>query len=171
MKNNIRALVFHLFTVVFVFLLSLLIDANATIRELVYSHLFFKLIVSFLIIMFYYNLGKGMSKRRNRKFDYLTGIFIFLIAVFFGLIAFAGHGSEIFKIPVASSMWRFPLDIFLLPEMYILAIFKIKHNILTFLISAILPGIIFGISIRHSRRRLAKQKRIRRQMENRRKRM
>ena len=70
MKNTLRALVFHVIVIAFVFLLGLVLNWSGFIRELVYSNLFFKILLSFLPIMFYYNLGKGMSKRTPKKLDY-----------------------------------------------------------------------------------------------------
>ncbi len=167
MKNTLRALVFHVIVIAFVFLLGLVLNWSGFIRELVYSNLFFKILLSFLPIMFYYNLGKGMSKRTPKKLDYFTGSLIFLIAIALGLVAFLGLGREIFSTSVASSMWRFPLDIFLMPQMYIYEVLKIKHNIITFIIAAIMPGIIFGVSIKSSRKKIEKQKRIRKMQERR----
>lgn len=160
MKNNLRGLIFHIIVIVFVFFLSLLINISEVIRNFVYTNLIFKIIFTILPVFIYYNLSKAMSKKSSRKLDFFSGIFIVIIGLVLGLIAFTGLGLDIFDKKVFSSMWRFPLDIFLFPQMYILEIYHIKHNLITFIISIFVPNIIYGFSIRSSRRKIAKRKRL-----------
>lgn len=167
MKNNIRGFIFHIIVAIFVFGISLLINMSVPIRNLVYSNIFFKIIISFLPIRFYYNLAKGMSKRTPKSLDFFYGSLIVLVSIILGLIAFMGLGMKIFSSTIASSIWRLPLDLFLLPQMYILEIFKIKHNIITFTLAILAPGFIYGFSIRKSRQKIAKQKRAKRIKEQR----
>lgn len=168
MKNNIRGFIFHILVAVFVFIMGLLIDMSVPVRTFLYSNLFFKVLICFLPLRFYYKLGKGMSKRTPRALDFFYGSLIVVVSLIFGAIAFVGLGMKVFSTPVASSIWRLPLDLFLLPEMYIFEIFKIDHNLITFGIAALAPGFIYGFSIRKSRIKLAKQKRIKKMKEQRR---
>ncbi|MBP2025984.1 hypothetical protein [Peptoniphilus stercorisuis] len=167
MNNNFRGLVFHILVIVFMFFLSLLLNISEVVRNFVYTSFIFKIILTILPAFIYYNLAKIMSKKSSKKFDFLNGIFIVIIGLILGIIAFTGLGLGIFSKEVFSSMWRFPLDIFLFPQMYILEIYNIRHNIITFIIILFIPSIIYGFSIRSSRRKIAKRKRINRMKERR----
>ncbi|SHH32804.1 hypothetical protein SAMN02745245_01095 [Anaerosphaera aminiphila DSM 21120] len=168
MKNNVRGLVFHLFVIIIVFLISLLINLNETVVKVVYGNIVFKVILSLFIIILYYNFGKAMSKRSSRKLDFFTGNIIFCIAIVLFMFAFVGLGADLFKFEVSGSMWKFPLDLFLMPELYIYQMFNIGYNIFSIFFAAIIPGIIYGISIKRSRAKILKKKRLMKQRQNRR---
>lgn len=168
MKNNVRGLIFHLFVIIIVFLISLLINLNETVVKVVYGNIVFKVILSLSIIILYYNFGKAMSKRSSRKLDFFTGNIIFCIAIVLFMLAFVGLGVDLFKLEIASSMWKFPLDLFLMPELYIYQMFNVGYNIFSIFIAAIIPGIIYGISIKRSRAKILKKKRLMKQRQNRR---
>ena len=167
MNNNLRGLVFHILVIVFMFFLSLLLNISEVVRNFVYTNFIFKIILTILPAFIYYNLAKIMSKKASKKSDFLNGLFIVIIGLLLGIIAFMRLGLNVFNTEVFPSMWRFPLDIFLFPEMYILEMYHIKHNIITFIISLFIPSIIYGFSIRSSRRKIAKRKRINRSRERR----
>lgn len=160
MKNKNRAIVFQIMIITFMFLFSWLINLSEMVRNFIYGNIFLKLIVTLVPIMFYYNMGKGMTKRYNRKFDFFTGSTIFIIAIILGVIAFIGTKMKIFSIPVASSIWRLPLDIWLYPEMYIFEVWGIKHNLITFAFSTIFPSLVFGFGLKTSRKRFEKRRKI-----------
>ena len=159
MKNTVRAVFFQFFVGIFVFFLSLLINFSAPVRGFVYSNIIFRVVLCLVPVYLYFNLGKGMSKKKPKSLDFLTGSIVFVIGLVLGIVALAGLGTNVFNVNVFSSMWRFPLDIFLYPEVYIIEVLGIKQNILTFIVALAFPSIIYGLSIKVSRKKILKAKR------------
>lgn len=167
MKNNVKGFIFHIFVIIIVSLIAIVINLNESVINIVYGNIIFRVILALIPIVLYYNLGKGMSKRTTKKLDFLTGNLIIATSIILFIIAFVGLGADLFETSVAGSMWKFPLDLFLLPELYIFQMFNISYNIFTIFIAAIFPGIIYGISIKKSRAKIMKRKRMMKHKNNR----
>ncbi|RVU54327.1 hypothetical protein [Anaerosphaera multitolerans] len=160
MKNNVRGLIFHLIIILIVFIMALLINLSDSLIEIIYGNIIFRTILSLIPIFLYYNFGKAMSKRGSKNLDFFTGNIVFLIAVVLLVFAFLGLKSDVFNTPVAGTMWRFPLDFFLMPQLYIFQMYNIGYNMFTALLAAILPGFLYGVSIKRSRAKILKKKRL-----------
>lgn len=172
MRNNTRGLIFHVLISIIIFALAFLVNINESVRNLMYGNIIFKIIVLAVVLVLYYNFGKLMSKRSAKALDFFAGNIIVLIGfILFGL-GFLGLGMEIFEKPVGGSFWKFPLELFLMPQVYSIKVLGINYNAITLLIATLIPGIIYGISIKISRRKLmAREVRninMRNRMDNRR---
>lgn len=160
-SNNVMGLIGHVFTVIIMFLFVLLINFNQGISEILYGNFLFKVVLSLIPIIIYFLFGKLMSKKQNKLSDFFTGILIVAGFAFLFFIAYFGLGNKIYSLPVSGSMWKMPLDLFMLPQIFILKLFRLKYSFLTLLISALVPGIIYSISIKLSKKKLDRRKRIR----------
>ncbi len=166
MRNNTRGLIFHILIVAIVFAISFVINLSESVRNLVYGNLIFKIIFVLLIVLLYFNLGKGMSKKNSKSLDFLAGNLIFLIGMILFAFGFIGMGMDFFDSPVGSTFWKFPVEFFLMPQVYAIKVLGIDYNVISFAVSAILPGIIYGFSIKISRKKLLKKQRYMRNRRN-----
>lgn len=169
MRNNTRGLIFHILISLIIFALAFLVNLNESVRNLMYGNIIFKIIVIAVILILYYNFGKLMSKKSARALDFFAGNIIVLIGIILFGIGFLGLGMEIFERPVGGSFWKFPMELFLMPQVYSIKVLGISYNAFTLLVATLIPGIIYGISIKISRNKLiARERNVRnRNMRNR----
>lgn len=161
MRNNTRALIFHILIVFITFAVASLINLSSQVRNLVYGNLAFKVILVGLILILYFNFGKGLSKKNARSLDFFAGNLIWLIGLVLFAFAFVGLGREVFSRSVGGSYWKFPLEFFLMPQVYAIKILGISYNPLSLLVATLIPGFIYGISIKISRAKIMKRNRAR----------
>ena len=81
MRNNTRALIFHILIVFITFAVASLINLSSQVRNLVYGNLAFKVILVGLILILYFNFGKGLSQKNARSLDFFAGNLIWLIGL------------------------------------------------------------------------------------------
>lgn len=161
MRNNTRALIFHILIVFITFALACLINLSSQVRNLVYGNLAFRVILVALILILYFNFGKGLSKKNARSLDFLAGNLIWLIGLVLFAFAFVGLGREVFSRSVGGSYWKFPLEFFLMPEVYAIKILGIAYNPLSLFVASLVPGFVYGISIKISRAKMMRRSKAR----------
>ena len=166
MRNNTRGLIFHILIVFITFLLAALLNLSDSVRRLVYGNIFFKLIVVAVIFVLYFNFGKLLSKRNAKSLDFFAGNLIILIGLILFGLGFLGLGTKIFSTSVGGSYWKFPLEFFLMPEVYSIKVLGIKYNGFSLLVAALIPGIIYGFSIKISRAKIIRRSRVRSRRRN-----
>ena len=159
MRNNTRALIFHILIVFITFAVASLINLSSQVRNLVYGNLAFKVILVGLILILYFNFGKGLSKKNARSLDFFAGNLIWLIGLVLFAFAFVGLGREVFSRSVGGSYWKFPLEFFLMPQVYAIKILEISYNPLSLFVASLIPGFIYGISIKISRAKMIRRNR------------
>ncbi|MDO5041078.1 MAG: hypothetical protein Q4D95_03210 [Peptoniphilus sp.] len=160
MRNNIRGLVFHIFIIIILFLLNILIGLSDTLSGFLYGNIIFKIILALIPVLLYFNFSKAMNKRVSRKLDFLAGNLIILISLILFVPVFLVHGLSMFKMNVAESLWKFPLDLFLMPGLFSFQLLGLGYNMATLALSAVIPGFIYGISIRRSRRKIHRRNKM-----------
>ena len=161
MRNNTRALIFHILIVFITFAIASLINLSAQVRNLVYGNIFFKIILVAFIFILYFNFGKGLSKRNARSLDFFAGNLICLIGLILFTFAFVGLGREVFTKSIGGSYWKFPMEFFLMPQLYVIKVLGIKYNPISLLIATLIPNFIYGFSIKISRAKMIKRNRAR----------
>lgn len=161
MRNNTRALIFHILIVFITFALACLINLSSQVRNLVYGNLAFRVILVALILILYFNFGKGLSKKNARSLDFLAGNLIWLIGLVLFAFAFVGLGREVFSRSVGGSYWKFPLEFFLMPQVYAIKILGIAYNPLSLFVASLVPGFVYGISIKISRAKMMRRSKAR----------
>lgn len=162
MKNNVLALIFHILIIFILFIVNLLISLNSTISNLIYGNMIFKVILIVFTIFLYYNFAKLMSKRKSKRLDFLTGNIIVVVAIILLIPPLIMLGFKMFNMSVAESLWKFPLDFFLMPGLLISRLLGFKYGIIPIIFASLLPGFIYGISIKKSRNKLRRQNRVKR---------
>lgn len=161
MRNNTRALIFHILIIFITFAIAALINLSSSVRNLVYGNILFKGILVAVILVLYYNFGKLLSKKNARSLDFFAGNLIFLIGLILFSLGFLGLGRGIFSAAVGGSYWKFPMEFFLMPEVYAIKILGIKYSALSLFVATLLPSIIYGMSIKISRAKLIRKNRTR----------
>ncbi len=160
MRNNVRGLVFHIFITIILFLFNILIGFSDTLSGFLYGNIIFKIILALIPMILYFNFSKAMNKRVSKKLDFLTGNLIILIALILFVPAFLMDGIDMFKMNIAESLWKFPLDLFLMPGLFSFQLLGFGYNMATLVLSAVIPGLIYGISIRRSRAKIHRRNKI-----------
>lgn len=161
MRNNTRALIFHILIVFITFAIASLINLSAQVRNLVYGNIFFKIILVAFIFILYFNFGKGLSKKNARSLDFFAGNLICLIGLILFAFAFVGLGREVFTKSIGGSYWKFPMEFFLMPQLYAIKVLGIKYNPISLLVATLIPNFIYGFSIKISRAKMIKRNRAR----------
>lgn len=161
MRNNTRALIFHILIVFITFAIASLINLSAQVRNLVYGNIFFKIILVTFIFILYFNFGKGLSKKNAKSLDFFAGNLICLIGLILFAFAFVGLGREVFTKSIGGSYWKFPMEFFLMPQLYVIKVLGIKYNPISLLIATLIPNFIYGFSIKISRTKMIKRNRAR----------
>lgn len=161
MRNNTRALIFHILIVFITFAIASLINLSAQVRNLVYGNIFFKIILVAFIFILYFNFGKGLSKKNAKSLDFFAGNLICLIGLILFAFAFVGLGREVFTKSIGGSYWKFPMEFFLMPQLYAIKVLGIKYNPISLLIATLIPNFIYGFSIKISRAKMIKRNRAR----------
>lgn len=162
MNNNLRGLFFHFLVIIATFALSYFINLTEPVRNLVYGNMVFKIIIVILILYLYFLLGRGMSKKRPTREDILTGNLIIFISLLTIGIAFLGLRGRFFEVGPGGSYYRFPMDIFLYPELYILKLIGYYDNYIAIIVSSFVPGIVYFFSIKKSRAQMRRKRRLER---------
>lgn len=162
MNNNLRGLFFHFLVIIVTFALSYFINLTEPVRNLVYGNMVFKIIIVILILYLYFLLGRGMSKKRPPREDILTGNLIIFISLLTIGIAFLGLRGRFFEVGPGGSYYRFPMDIFLYPELYILKLIGYYDNYIAIIVSSFVPGIVYFFSIKKSRAQMRRKRRLER---------
>lgn len=161
MRNNTRALIFHILIIFITFAIASLINLSAQVRNLVYGNIFFKIILVAFIFILYFNFGKGLSKKNAKSLDFFAGNLICLIGLILFAFAFVGLGREVFTKSIGGSYWKFPMEFFLMPQLYAIKVLGIKYNPISLLIATLIPNFIYGFSIKISRAKMIKRNRAR----------
>ena len=161
MRNNTRGLIFHILIVFITFAIASLINLSAQVRNLVYGNIFFKIILVAFIFILYFNFGKGLSKKNAKSLDFFAGNLICLIGLILFAFAFVGLGREVFTKSIGGSYWKFPMEFFLMPQLYAIKVLGIKYNPISLLIATLIPNFIYGFSIKISRAKMIKRNRER----------
>ena len=161
MRNNTRALIFHIPIVFITFAIASLINLSAQVRNLVYGNIFFKIILVAFIFILHFNFGKGLSKKNAKSLDFFAGNLICLIGLILFAFAFVGLGREVFTKSIGGSYWKFPMEFFLMPQLYAIKVLGIKYNPISLLIATLIPNFIYGFSIKISRAKMIKRNRER----------
>lgn len=167
MKNNVLALIFHILIIFILFIVNLLISLNSTISNLIYGNMIFKIILIVFTIFLYYNFAKLMSKRRSKRLDFLTGNIIVVVAIILLIPPLIMLGFKMFDMNVSENLWKFPLDFFLMPGLLISRLLGFKYGIISLVFASLLPGFIYGISIKKSRNKIIRQNRVKRMRQRR----
>lgn len=162
MNNNLRGLFFHFLVIIATFALSYFINLTEPVRNLVYGNMVFKIIIVILILYLYFLLGRGMSKKRPPREDILTGNLIIFISLLTIGIAFLGLRGRFFEVGPGGSYYRFPMDIFLYPQLYILKLIGYYDNYIAIIVSSFVPGIVYFFSIKKSRAQMRRKRRLER---------
>ena len=162
MNNNLRGLFFHFLVIIATFALSYFINLTEPVRNLVYGNMVFKIIIVILILYLYFLLGRGMSKKRPPREDNLTGNLIIFISLLTIGIAFLGLRGRFFEVGPGGSYYRFPMDIFLYPQLYILKLIGYYDNYIAIIVSSFVPGIVYFFSIKKSRAQMRRKRRLER---------
>lgn len=162
MNNNLRGLFFHFLVIIATFALSYFINLTEPVRNLFYGNMVFKIIIVILILCLYFLLGRGMSKKRLPREDILTGNLIIFISLLTIGIAFLGLRGRFFEVGPGGSYYRFPMDIFLYPQLYILKLIGYYDNYIAIIVSSFVPGIVYFFSIKKSRAQMRRKRRLER---------
>ena len=162
MNNNLRGLFFHFLVIIATFALSYFINLTEPVRNLVYGNMVFKIIIVILILYLYFLLGRGMSKKRPPREDILSGNLIIFISLLTIGIAFLGLRGRFFEVGPGGSYYRFPMDIFLYPQLYILKLIGYYDNYIAIIVSSFVPGIVYFFSIKKSRAQMRRKRRLER---------
>lgn len=160
-KNNILACIGQVILAILTFLFLTLIHGGEHVAGYFYSGIGGKIFFILVPALYYWLLGKLMSRTAGRSGILLPGLGIVLLSLLFGFIGFSGLGSSWREMTVGQSMWRLPLDLFLLPQMIWATLFNLPKEEYVILLLSAVPGLIFTLSLLDGKRKINRRKRMR----------
>lgn len=139
MRNNL--LIFslaQLFLILIYAVVLIYLHLSPTLESAVYSHYFLRLIPAVLTALVYLIVGRFMNVK-----GLTDGILILVLpAVIWGIclaMAYFGGGAEGFVRGAFRSLWRFPADITMLPQMAVVSLLRLKQTTVVYAASAVIP--------------------------------
>ena len=139
MRNNL--LIFSLAQLLLILIYAVVLiylHLSPTLEGAVYGHFFLRLIPAALTLAVYLIVGRPMNVR-----TLTDGILVLVIpALVWGIclaMAYFGGGAEGFVRGAFRSLWRFPADITMLPQMAAVSLLRLKQTTAVYGASAIIP--------------------------------
>lgn len=162
MRSNL--LIFTLTQILLILLFSVISIALHYVPDLekfLHSYTIFRIVPVILMIVIYMIAGKFMSVRSYS--DMLNLLFIPLaLWCAFMVIAYFGGGSDVFLRGPFRSMWRFPLDVTMLPQVISMGLLRLPYEPKIHLAFAVIPQALSGIVAWYGMRRYRKLAALRR---------
>lgn len=118
-KNNITIVIFQLILSVFWMGFMFLVALSSGLETFFYGNPIIRFAIVGLIIGTYLILGRLLKKNISFGELVFSGVLSVGIGLIFFLLAFLGEGKSLLDGAVATSLWRFPMDFYLLPQMYL----------------------------------------------------
>ncbi|MDY3117922.1 MAG: hypothetical protein SOW18_00095 [Peptoniphilus sp.] len=139
MRNNLLIFVIvQLFLALITSVLLIYLHLAPALEGVIYGHFSMRLIPVILVICVYLFAGKFMNVKGVT--DGL--LLLFLPALIWGVflvIGYFGGGSEGFLRGAFRSLWRFPVDIAMLPQMAAASLLRLKQTPAVYAALAIIP--------------------------------
>ncbi|MDO5712961.1 MAG: hypothetical protein Q4Q07_00890 [Tissierellia bacterium] len=161
LKNNILGCIGQVILVLLTFLFISLIHMGEGLSQFFYSGFIGKIFFILVPALYYWLFGKLMSRSTGWAGLLFPGLSIFGISLILGFIGFSALGSQWINLSVGESMWRFPLEVFLLPQYILATLWNLPKEEYTLLILSCVPGLIYTISLLGGRHKI-RQRRKRR---------
>lgn len=139
MRNNLLIFTLGQFLLILIFSVFLIyLHLSSAVEEVVYDHFALRLIPVIFTIAAYLFMGKFMNVKGFTD-GLLTLLLPALIWGVFLAIAYYGGGNEGFVRGAFRSLWRFPADVTMLPQMAALSLLRLEHSPAVYAGCAIIP--------------------------------
>ena len=139
MRNNL--LIFslaQLFLILIYAVVLIYLHLSPTLESAVYGHFFLRLIPAVLTALVYLIVGRFMNVK-----GLTDGMLVLVLpAVIWGIclaMAYFGGGAEGFVRGAFRSLWRFPADVTMLPQMAAVSLMRLKQTPAVYAVCALLP--------------------------------
>lgn len=164
-KNNIAVVVFQIllsfFWTGFIFLVGL----SEGLESFFYGNSITRYAIVGLIAATFLLLGRLLKRNIPPLEALFSGFFGVGVGLVFFLLALLGEGSSLLDGAVGTSLWRFPMDFFLLPQMYLVHLLGISKSWFAYFLAIFLGSGLMVTSVFFSSVKLWRRKR-RRRMKN-----
>lgn len=162
MRSNLLILTLAQLLLILVFsVIGIALHYVPVLENFLYSYMIFRILPIILIVAVYIGAGKLMTVK-----SYAEMLNLLLIPlVFWGVfmtVAFFGGGSEAFLRGPFRSMWRFPMDVTMLPQVISIGLLRLPYEPKIHLVFAFIPQALSGIVAWYSMRRYRKLATLRR---------
>ena len=142
MRNNLLIFALGQFFLILIFSVFLIyLHLSSAVEEVVYDHFALRLIPVIFAAAIYLFLGKFMNVRGFTD-SLLTLLLPALIWGIFLAIAHFGGGNESFVRGAFRSLWRFPADVTMLPQMAALSLLRLNQSPAVYAGCAIIPQVL-----------------------------
>lgn len=139
MRNNLLIFTLGQFLLILIFSVFLIyLHLSSAVEGVVYDHFALRLIPVIFTSAAYLFMGKFMNVKGFTD-GLLTLLLPALIWGVFLAIAYYGGGNEGFVRGAFRSLWRFPADVTMLPQMAALSLLRLEHNPAVYAGCAVIP--------------------------------
>lgn len=165
-KNNISIVIMQVILSFFWMGFMFLINLSESLESFFYGNLPVRIAIVALVVLVFFLMGKLLKKNISFSEVLFSGILSVGIGSLFFLIAYLGEGKHLLDGAVGTSLWRFPLDFYLLPQMFVIHLMGISKTWLSYLIAIVLGSGTSVISLFFSYLRYKKFKQNRKRRES-----
>lgn len=139
MRNNLLIFTMaQLFLILIYSVFLIYLHLSPTLEGAIYGHTLFRLIPVVLTVLVYLFVGRFMNVK-----GLTDGILILVLpALIWGIclaVAYFGGGAEGFVRGAFRSLWRFPADVTMLPQMAAVSLLRLKPMTAIYAAAALIP--------------------------------
>lgn len=160
-KNNILMVILQILMSLFWMGFIILIGWNSELEKLFYGSVIIRFIISCFVVSIFYFLGKLLKKNLRLTEILFSGLLSLGITGIFFLLAYIGEGDSLLDGSVASSLWRVPMDFYLLPQTYIVHLIGFADTWLGYGFILGTGSFVMELSLLHSHIKYKRLKKIR----------
>jgi hypothetical protein len=157
MKNNIKALILHLITVVISFILLVIFVATAPKFGKYTTNILSRLFLTVSLIRFYVYMGTFLDINKDRKYDFYVGGIISIIGIGLWLYTFLMTNGSLIEVPKEVSTYWILFNSYYMPFTMIDFLLGIQHIPLLSLLNIFMPSLFMGFGLRYKRVRIEKK--------------
>jgi len=154
MKNNIRALGFHLVIVLLSIILLVVFVATGPVLGKHTSNIASRMFIGIVFIFAYLFAGTFLDINRDKRYDFLVGSFVALVGIAIWSYTFFITGKNLFVIPAEYRDYWILMNIYHTPFIFINFIFDLPNVPLLGIVENLIPSFLMGLGMKYKRKRV-----------------
>lgn len=154
MKNNIKALGFHLLIVVLSMIFVIVFVVTGPTLGRYMTHIISRILITIAFILVYVFAGSLLDIGANKKYDFLTGCVTAFIGIALWYYTVSITGGDLFKISKEVTDYWILMNTYHSPFIFVNFLFRLPNTPLMSLITNLFPGLLMGIGLKYKRSRL-----------------
>lgn len=157
MLNNFKALMIHLCIVFFTFIFIVIFVATGPTIGQYTTHIIGRFLITSLFLLIYVFAGTFLDTSKDKKYDFLNGVFIGIIGVWLFTYTLSITGGDLLSIPEEASKFWIPMNLYQMPFTMIRFLIPIPNIPILSIIENIIPSLLIGLGMKYKRYKLIRE--------------